>query len=139
MVYNFRILSPQILVCQCFATKGIRKPRKTEVFRGKENFFSAWRTKPSILECFTAPQSIEMSRFCFLHRPKIRRRNENRRIVFASNLRYAPAVCCKVFKNALYGYSVRLSVHWELLLGLQYHSYAIDTALCSTSIPLCAF
>ena len=35
VVYHFRILSPRILVCQCFVTKSERKPRKTEVFRGK--------------------------------------------------------------------------------------------------------
>ena len=35
VVYHFRILSPRILVCQCFATKAERKPQKTEVFRGK--------------------------------------------------------------------------------------------------------
>ena len=35
VVYHFRILSPRILVCQCFVTKAERKPRKTEVFRGK--------------------------------------------------------------------------------------------------------
>ena len=35
VVYHFRILSPRILVCQCFVTKAKRKPRKTEVFRGK--------------------------------------------------------------------------------------------------------
>ena len=34
VVYHFRILSPQILVCQCSATKGIRKPRKMPIFRG---------------------------------------------------------------------------------------------------------
>ena len=144
----FQIRNKNFLFKNIFRNQNIflwrhKKTPKAKVdFRGlnvHSEKISAWRTKPSILECFTAPQSIEMSRFCFLHRPKIRRRNENRRIVFASNLRYAPAVCCKVFKNTLYGYSVRLSVHWELLLGLQYHSYAIDTALCSTSIPLCAF
>ena len=35
VVYHFRILSPRILVCQCFVTKAKRKHRKTEVFRGK--------------------------------------------------------------------------------------------------------
>lgn len=35
VVYHFRILSPRILVRQCFVTKAKRKPRKTEVFRGK--------------------------------------------------------------------------------------------------------
>lgn len=35
VVYHFRILSPRILTCQCFVTKAKRKPRKTEVFRGK--------------------------------------------------------------------------------------------------------
>lgn len=35
VVYHFRILSPRILICQCFVTKVERKPRKTEVFRGK--------------------------------------------------------------------------------------------------------
>lgn len=34
VVYHFRILSPRILVCQCFVTKAKRKPQKTEVFRG---------------------------------------------------------------------------------------------------------
>lgn len=40
VVYHFRILSPWILVCQCFVTKVERKPRKTEAFRGKDNFLS---------------------------------------------------------------------------------------------------
>ena len=35
VVYHFRILPPRILVCQFFVTKTKRKPRKTEVFRGK--------------------------------------------------------------------------------------------------------
>ena len=45
----------------------------------------------------------------------------------------------KAVKNVLDGHSAQLSVQMGSLSGLQYRPCAIDTALCSTSIPLCAF
>lgn len=41
MVYNFRILSPQILVCQCFVKKPKENPGKPKFSGEKDNFFIA--------------------------------------------------------------------------------------------------